>query len=94
MCDKCKEIHLKVQTTIEHEILDIKSSGGLIDVQLTVICTDNIRCQIHKSKFSCSKYNQAWGMVHYIEGWYIDGNWYIEIKYNYYLLFVIKYYSL
>ena len=50
MCDKCKKIHLKVQTSIEHEIRDIKSSGGLIDVQPTVICTDNIRCQIHKSK--------------------------------------------
>ena len=53
MCDKCKKIHLKVQTSIEHEILDIKSSGGLIDNQSTVICTDNIPCQIHKSKFSC-----------------------------------------
>ena len=52
MCDKCKKIHLKVQTSIEHEIRDIKSSGGLIDVQPTVICTDNIRCQIHKSKLS------------------------------------------
>jgi hypothetical protein len=53
MCDKCKEMHLKVQTSIEHKILDIKSSGGLIDVQPTVICMNNIRCQIHKSKFSC-----------------------------------------
>jgi hypothetical protein len=37
------------------------------------------------------KYNQAGGMVHYIEGWYIDGNWYIEIKYNhlYLILFII-----
>ena len=52
MCDKCKKIHLKVQTSIEHEIRDIKSSGCLIDVQPTVICTDNIRCQIHKSKLS------------------------------------------
>jgi hypothetical protein len=37
------------------------------------------------------KYNQAWGMVQYIEVWYIDGNWYIEIKYNhlYLILFII-----
>ena len=53
MCDICKKIHLKVQTAIAHEIIDIKSSGGLIDFQPTVICTDNIPCQIHKSKFSC-----------------------------------------
>ena len=48
ICDKCKEIHLKVQTSIEHEIVDIKSSGGLIDVQPTVICTDNIRAKFTK----------------------------------------------
>ena len=53
MCDICKKIHLKVQTAIAHEIIDIKSSGGLIHFQPTVICTDNIPCQIHKSKFSC-----------------------------------------
>ena len=50
MCEKCKNIHQRVQTTIEHKIIDIKTSGGVIDVQPTVICTDNIPCQIHKSK--------------------------------------------
>ena len=28
-------------------------TGGRIDVQPTAICTDNIPCQIHKSKLSC-----------------------------------------
>jgi hypothetical protein len=41
-----------VQTTIEHEIIDVTTSGGFIDVQPTVICTDNIPCQIHRSKLS------------------------------------------
>ena len=53
MCEKCKNIHQRVQTTIEHKIIDINTCGGIIDVQPTVICTDNIPCQIHKSKFSC-----------------------------------------
>ena len=53
MCEKCKNIHQRVQTTIEHKIIDIKTCGGVIDIQPTVICTDNIPCQIHKSKFSC-----------------------------------------
>ena len=44
MCNKCKNIHERVQTTIVHEIIDI------IDIQPTDICTDNIPCQIHKSK--------------------------------------------
>ena len=43
MCDKCKEIHLKVQTSIEHEILDIKSSGGLI-VSLVVCFAELVTC--------------------------------------------------
>ena len=50
MCEKCKNIHQRVQTTIEHKIIEIKTCGGLVDVQPTVICTDNIPCQIHKSK--------------------------------------------
>ena len=53
MCEKCKNIHQRVQTTIEHKIIDIKTCGGVVDVQPTVICTDNIPCQIHKSKLSC-----------------------------------------
>ena len=53
MCEKCKNIHQRVQTTIEHKIIDIKTCGGVVDIQPTVICTDNIPCQIHKSKFSC-----------------------------------------
>ena len=50
MCKKCNNI--RVQTTIEHKIIDVKTSGGFIDVQPTVICTDNIPCQIHKSKLN------------------------------------------
>ena len=50
MCEKCKNIHQRVQTTIEHKIIDIKTCGGVVDVQPTIICTDNIPCQIHKSK--------------------------------------------
>ena len=46
----CKKIHQRVQTTIEHKIIDIKTSGGVVDIQPTVICTNNILCQIHKSK--------------------------------------------
>ena len=53
MCEKCKNIHQRVQTPIAHEIIDVKTSGGVVDVQPTVICTDNIPRQIHKSKLSC-----------------------------------------
>ena len=53
MCEKCKNIHQREQTTIEHRIIDIKTCGGVVDIHPTVICTDNIPCQIHKSKFSC-----------------------------------------
>ena len=53
MCEKCKNIHQRVQTTIKHKIIDIKTCGGVVDVQPTVIRTVNIPCQIHKSKFSC-----------------------------------------
>jgi hypothetical protein len=50
MCNKCKNIHLRVQTPIEHNII------GLMDVQPTVICTDNIPCHIHKSELSLMFY--------------------------------------
>ena len=53
MCEKCKIIHQREQTTIEHRIIDIKTCGGVVDIQPTVNCTDNIPCQIHKSEFSC-----------------------------------------
>ena len=53
ICNKCKNIHQRVQTTIEHAIIEVQISGGLIHVQPTGICTDNIPCLIHKSKLSC-----------------------------------------
>ena len=53
ICNKCKSIHQRVQTTIEHKLIDVEASGDRIDVQSTAICTDNIPCQIHKSKLSC-----------------------------------------
>jgi hypothetical protein len=30
MCEKCKNIHQRVQTTIEHKIIDIKTCGGVV----------------------------------------------------------------
>jgi hypothetical protein len=33
MCEKCKNIHQRVQTTIEHKIIDIKTCGGVVDIQ-------------------------------------------------------------
>ena len=52
MCNKCNNIHQRVQTTIGHKIIDVKTSGGVVDVQPTVIYTDNIPCQIYKTKLS------------------------------------------
>ncbi|VDI32326.1 tripartite motif-containing protein 71 [Mytilus galloprovincialis] len=52
MCDKCKKIHLKVQTSITHDIVDVKSSEAKTEMEHTII-TDNIPCQIHKKKLNC-----------------------------------------
>ena len=52
MCDQCNNIHQRVQTTIGHTIIDVKTSGGVVDIHPTVICTDNIPCQIHKNKLN------------------------------------------
>ncbi|XP_052079434.1 uncharacterized protein LOC127717695 isoform X3 [Mytilus californianus] len=52
MCEKCKKIHLKVQTSIKHDIVDVKSSEAKQEMEHTII-TDNIPCQIHKRKLNC-----------------------------------------
>ena len=50
ICDRCKEIHLNVQTNIQHQIIDIKSPFQ--DVQPKII-TDNIPCTEHRTKMTC-----------------------------------------
>ena len=50
ICDRCKEIHLNVQTNIQHQIIDIKSPFQ--DVQPKII-TDNIPCTEHTTKMTC-----------------------------------------
>ena len=50
ICDRCKDIHLNVQTNIQHQIIDIKSSFQ--DVQPKII-TDNIPCTKHTTKMTC-----------------------------------------
>ena len=50
LCDKCKKLHQKVQISVPHEIVDIKTS--LHDVQPKVI-VDNIPCHEHKAKMTC-----------------------------------------
>ncbi|CAC5385908.1 unnamed protein product [Mytilus coruscus] len=52
MCENCKKIHLKVQTSIKHDIVDVKSSEAKKEIEHTII-TDNIPCQIHKRKLNC-----------------------------------------
>ena len=49
ICDRCKEIHLNVQTNIQHQIIDIKSPFQ--DVQPKII-TDNILCTEHTTKMT------------------------------------------
>ena len=49
ICDRCKEIHLNVQTNIQHQIIDIKSPFQ--DVQPKII-TDNIPCTEHTTKMT------------------------------------------
>ena len=50
ICDRCKEIHLNVQTNLQHKIIDIKSLFQ--DVQPKII-TDNIPCTEHRTKMTC-----------------------------------------
>ena len=50
ICDRCKEIHLNVQTNIQHQIIDIKSPFQ--DVQPKII-TANIPCTEHRTKMTC-----------------------------------------
>ena len=50
ICDRCKDIHLNVQTNIQHQIIDIKSPFQ--DVQPKII-TDNIPCTEHTTKMTC-----------------------------------------
>ena len=49
ICDRCKEIHLNVQTNIQHQIFDIKSPFE--DVQPKII-THNIPCTEHTTKMT------------------------------------------
>ena len=49
ICDRCKNIHLNVQTNIQHQIIDIKSLFQ--DVQPKII-TDNIPCTEHTTKMT------------------------------------------
>ena len=49
ICDRCKDIHLNVQTNIQHQIIDIKSPFQ--DVQPKII-TDNIPCTEHTTKMT------------------------------------------
>ncbi|CAC5419050.1 unnamed protein product [Mytilus coruscus] len=41
MCEKCKKIHLKVQTSIKHDIVDVKSSEAKKEMEHNIV-TDNI----------------------------------------------------
>ena len=50
LCDKCKKFNQKVQISVPHEIVDIKTS--LHDVQPKVI-VDNIPCHEHKANMTC-----------------------------------------
>jgi hypothetical protein len=50
LCDKCKNIHSKVQMSIEHQIVDINMPFQ--DVEQKVIL-DNIRCDEHQTKMTC-----------------------------------------
>ena len=49
ICNRCKDIHLNVQTNIQHQIIDIKSPFQ--DVQPKII-TDNIPCTEHTTKMT------------------------------------------
>ena len=49
ICNRCKEIHLNVQTNIQHQIIDIKSPFQ--DVQPKII-TNNIPCTEHTTKMT------------------------------------------
>jgi hypothetical protein len=46
ICDRCKDIHLKVQTNIQHQIIDIKSLFQ--NVQPKII-TDNIPWELENA---------------------------------------------
>ena len=50
LCDKCKKLHTRVQMSVPHEIVDIKTP--LHDVQPKLI-VDNIPCHEHKAKMTC-----------------------------------------
>jgi membrane protein CcdC involved in cytochrome C biogenesis len=49
ICNRCKDIHLNVQTNIQHQIIDIKSLFQ--DVQPKII-TNNIPCTEHTTKMT------------------------------------------
>jgi hypothetical protein len=50
LCEKCKKIHNKVQTTTKHQIVDLRTPFQ--DVEQKVIL-DNIKCDEHQTKMTC-----------------------------------------
>lgn len=52
MCEQCKIIHLKLQTSITHDIYEVKISEAKKEMERTII-TDNIPCHIHRGKLNC-----------------------------------------
>ncbi|XP_063406571.1 protein wech-like [Mytilus trossulus] len=49
MCEKCNTIHLIEQTSVKHEIINIRSNTDLPDIP-TFVVTNNIPCDRHKKK--------------------------------------------
>ncbi|CAG2220064.1 unnamed protein product [Mytilus edulis] len=49
MCEKCNKIHLNVQTSDKHEIINLRSYQDAQDTQ-TFMVTQNIPCDTHKKK--------------------------------------------
>lgn len=49
MCEKCNKIHLNVQTSDKHEIINLRSYQDAQDTQ-TFMVTHNIPCDTHKKK--------------------------------------------
>jgi hypothetical protein len=50
LCEKCKKIHNKIQTTTKHQIVDLRTPFQ--DVEQKVIL-DNIKCDEHQTKMTC-----------------------------------------
>ncbi|CAC5396135.1 unnamed protein product [Mytilus coruscus] len=54
MCEKCNKIHLNVQTSVKHEIINIRSANTHQDTPTSLV-TDFIPCERHNKKF-CEAY--------------------------------------